>query len=391
MAIIDRSAAEALIQEQIVAEIFQKPVEESTFLRLARRMPDMTSSQTRIRVLDTMPMAYWVDGDTGFKQTTEQAWDNVYINAAELAVIVPIPEAVLADASIDIMAQVTPRVREQFSRYVDLATIFGINKPAPWRADIITTARQAGNNVAGGTLTYDKLLGEGGLFEKVEVGGNAINGVVASLAARAKLRGIKTTDGLPIFKADSMQGVTNYALDGAPVFFPVNGGFDPSVALMIAGDWNQAVYAIRQDATVKILDQAVIQDPVSKAIVYNLAQQDMIALRVVFRMGWALPNPVSAIDGTRTMCPFAYIEPATAVTTQKVTFTVTDGATSPAAIAGAKVEVDGVRKITGADGKAEFNLRKGTYAYKVSKKDATTVTGSVTVAAAAVNEAVTLK
>ena len=50
-----------------------------------------------------------------------------------------------------------------------------------------------------------------------------------------------------------------------------------------------------------------------------------------------------------------------------------------------------MRKITGADGKAEFNLRKGTYTYKVSKKDATTVTGSVTVAAAAVNEAVTLK
>ena len=355
MAIIDRSAAEALIQEQIVAEIFQKPVEDSTFLRLARRMPDMTSNQTRIRVLDT------------------------------------IPEAVLADASIDIMAQVTPRVREQFGRMVDLATIFGINKPASWRADIITTARQAGNNVTGGTLTYDNLLGEGGLFEKVEVGGNAINGVVAALAARAKLRGIKTTDGLPIFKADSMQGVTNYALDGAPVYFPTNGGFDPSVALMIAGDWNQAVYAIRQDVTVKILDQAIIQDPSSKAIVYNLAQQDMIALRVVFRMGWALPNPVSAIDTGRTMCPFAYIEPTTAVTTQKVTFTVTDGAPSSAAIAGAKVEVDGVRKITGADGKAEFNLRKGTYTYKVSKKDATTVTGSVTVAAAAVNEAVTLK
>ena len=91
------------------------------------------------------------------------------------------------------------------------------------------------------------------------------------------------------------------------------------------------------------------------------------------------------------MCPFAYIEPTTAVTTQKVTFTVTDGETSPHAVANAKVEVDGVRKITGADGKAEFNLRKGTYAYKVSKKDATTVTGSVTVAAAAVNEAVTLK
>ncbi len=63
MAIINRSAAEALIQEQIVSEIFQKPVQESTFLRLARRMPDMTSNQTRIRVLDTLPMAYWVSGE----------------------------------------------------------------------------------------------------------------------------------------------------------------------------------------------------------------------------------------------------------------------------------------------------------------------------------------
>ena len=120
MAIIDRSAAEALIQEQIVAEIFQKPVEDSTFLRLARRMPDMTSNQTRIRVLDTLPMAYWVSGDTGFKQTAEQAWDNVYINAEELAVIVPIPEAVLADASIDIMAQVTPRVRSSLAAWLTL-------------------------------------------------------------------------------------------------------------------------------------------------------------------------------------------------------------------------------------------------------------------------------
>ena len=46
----------------------------------------------------------------------------------------------------------------------------------------------------------------------------------------------------------------------------------------------QLVYSIRQDITVKILDQGVIQDPETKDIVYNLAQQDMIALRVVMRL-----------------------------------------------------------------------------------------------------------
>ena len=146
-------------------------------------------------------------------------------------------------------------------------------------------------------------------------------GCLAAMGMRAKLRGIRATDGSLIFKSD-MQGPTQYALDGAPMYFPQNGAFDNTAAQMVVGDFKQAVYAIRQDVTVKILDQGVIQDPVTKEIVYNLAQQDMVALRVVFRMGWALPNPATRMDEDRLGCPFAYLEPATAVTTHAVTFTV---------------------------------------------------------------------
>lgn len=85
--IVDRSAAEAVIREQIVSEIFQDAPKQSTFMSMARKLPNMTSNQTRIRVLDFLPTAYWVDGDTGMKQTSQQAWDNVYLTAAELAVI----------------------------------------------------------------------------------------------------------------------------------------------------------------------------------------------------------------------------------------------------------------------------------------------------------------
>ena len=110
--IVSRADAEAIIRKQVVSTIFQDAPKQSVFMSLARKLPNMTSNQTHMRVLDFLPTAYWVDGDTGMKQTSRQAWDNVFINAAELAVIVPIPEAVLDDAEFDIFGEITPRVNE---------------------------------------------------------------------------------------------------------------------------------------------------------------------------------------------------------------------------------------------------------------------------------------
>lgn len=386
--IISREQAEALIREQVVPEIFQKAPEQSVFMGLAKKLPNMTSKQTRIRVLDLLPVAYWVNGDTGMKQTTEQAWDNVFLTAAELAVIVPIPEAVLDDAEFDIMGEVTPRVVEAIGKRVDEAIIFDKGRPAEWNAGIITRARQAGNNVTvSGTDLYAALLAEGGVFNKVEEYGYAVSGVVASMGMRAKLRGLRDDNGQPIYNTN-MQGATSYALDGAPMYYPANGSFDKTMAQLVAGDFSQAVYAIRQDITVKILDQGVIQDPSDGSIVYNLAQQDMIALRVVFRLGWALPNPATALDGDRTGCPFAYLEPATPMTTQTVTFTVTDSGEE--AITGAVVDVQGARLKTNASGQAVFNLPKGSYTVTVKKKGYKTETENITVESSAVTKSVTL-
>ncbi len=389
--IISRADAEALIQSQLVDAIQQDAPKSSTFMQLARKLPNMSSNKTRMRVLDMLPLAYWVNGDTGMKQTTQQAWDNVWLTAEELAVIVPIPEAVLADADVDIMGEVQPRVMEAIGQRVDAAAIFGENRPASWRMDILSTARQAGNNVAVGASPnyYDLLLGEGGVISKVEESGRMVNAAIGAMGMRAKLRGIKGTDGHPIFKSD-MQGATQYALDGAPMFFPQNGAFDQSKAMLIVGDFSQAVYSIRQDVTVKILDQGVIQDPTTKEIVYNLAQQDMIALRVVFRMGWALPNPATRMDPNRTSCAFAYLEPTTAATVQTVTFTVKDNDSSPKAIEGAVVDVDGARLKTGADGTAKFTLAAGTYTATVKCKGFGTVSETVTVASSAVAKNITL-
>lgn len=386
---ITRSEAEALIQEQLIATIMQDAPKSSVFMSMARKLPNMTSKTTRMLVLDMLPTAYWVNGDTGFKQTTQAAWDKVYMNAEELAVIVPIPEAVLDDASFDILGEVQPRIVEAIGRRVDDATIFGVNRPASWPLDIVSRARQAGNNVAPGSSPdyYDLIMGENGVIAKVEEAGYMVTGALSGMGMRAKLRGLRTQDGTPIFQS-SMQGATQYALDGAPMYFPQNGCFDDSIAQLIVGDFSKAVFSIRQDITVKILDQGIIQDPSTKEIVYNLAQQDMIALRVVFRMGWALPNFATALDPDRAKVPFAYLEPATAVTTKTVTITVQDADT--AKIQGATVDIDGAIIKTDASGVAVFNLRAGDYTVKIKKYGYKTVTETVTVASDAVAKTVTI-
>lgn len=377
--------AEALIHEQVVNSIMQDTPRQSIVMQMGRRLPNMTSNQTRVPVLSMLPMAYWVNGETGFKQTSNQAWENVYLTAGELAVIVPIPEAVVSDSSFDIVGEITPRINEAIGAKVDSAIAFGNGRPVEWQNDLVTLARQAGNNVSGG-ITYDTLMGENGLLSKVEQAGYTVNGVMAAMTARGAMRGLKDDAGRPIFATD-MQGATRYGLDGAPMYFPENGSFDSSVAQMIAGNWSQLVYSIRQDVTTKILTEGVIQDPETEKIVYNLAQQDMIALRVVFRMGWALPNPATRLNPDRANVPFAYIEAGTPVTTYTATFTVQDH--ESANVEGARVNVNGAIKKTNASGQAVFDLRPGTYPYTVKMTGKRTMSGELVVTSKA--ETVTVK
>ena len=300
--IIDRNALSGLIPEPVTREIMQGAIAESAVLRMGRRLANMSSKTQTINVLDALPSAYFVNGEAtdagagdAFKQTTKMACDKKKLYAEEIAVIVPIPEAALDDADYDIWGEVRPRLTEAFGKVIDAAILFGTNKPSTWRNGVVPSAIAAGNGVPMGTDVFSDIMGEGGLISKVELDGFNPNGVMSAIQMRGKLRGLKDTTGQPIFKSD-MQGATRYGLDGMDMYFPMNGAFDPNQAQMIVGDWSQLVYAIRQDMTFKIFTEGVIQDPSTKAITYNLMQNDMVALRAVMRLGWEIANPINAYN-----------------------------------------------------------------------------------------------
>lgn len=309
--IVERTDAQALMPEDIQREIIKNVPQMSAVMSVSRRLPNMSRKQRRIPVLSQLIDAYFVNGDTGLKQTDETAWQNKFIDAEELAVIVPIPINVLEDADYDLWGEVRPQIEEAFGKAFDRAVLYGENAPGVWPDDLLTAATAAGHavTVGAGLDLFDDIMAENGVIAKVEEDAFAVNGHLSSLTMRAKLRGLRDANGQPIF-VQSMQQGGGYLLDGAPAIFPTNGSFrsgDP--ALMFSGDWSQLVYAIRSDVSYSIADQGVITDAGGN-IVFNLFQQDMVALRAVMRVGWQVPNPINRVNETEaTRYPFSVLLP----------------------------------------------------------------------------------
>lgn len=326
MALIERTNVEALIPEDAQREIVAEVAQMSAAMQLMRRLPNMTRGRRRLPVLDALPYAYFVGGTPGgtattygdgMKKTSNIEWKDKYITAEEIAVIMPVAISTLEDADYDIWGEARPFIAEAFGKAFDAAVFHGVNAPLTWAQDIVTAATSAGNVITegAGTDLYDEIMGETGLIAMLEEDGYFCNGYVGALNLRGKLRGLRdSVTGLPLFRnaMDGMQAQSQYVVDGQPMLFPTNGSVDPTEFTMIAGDWTKAVYSIRTDLTYKVLDQAVIQDVDTGDIIYNLAQQDMVALRVYMRLGWQVPNPVNPIQPLETnRYPFAVLLPNT--------------------------------------------------------------------------------
>lgn len=288
-ALTDRIGTQALMPED-AAQLISAATQESAVMSLFRRVP-MSRAQTRIPVTATLPTAFFVTGDTGMKKATQMTWDNVYLNVEDIAVMAPIPQNVLDDAGYDIFGSVKPQIVSEIGRVLDGAVLFGVNKPASWPDSLADAAAAANNEVA--ELAND--ADEGGIAKDisdvmslVEADGYDVTGFAAVRGMRGKLRGARDTTG------QKLLDVSTNEIEGQPIYYGGSGlwGTDAGDAELIAGDFRQAVLGIRQDITWTVITEGVITDE-DKNIIYNLPQQDMVALRAVFRVAFAVPNIIN--------------------------------------------------------------------------------------------------
>lgn len=294
--LISRTDAAAEIPEEVSRALINRLPDDSAALQLFRRVP-VSRGQTRFPVLSALPVAYFVTGDTGLKQTTEVNWANKFLNVEAIATIMPIPDAVVADMETNVWDEAEPYLREAVGRTLDAAVFFGTNAPASWPTNVSAAALAAGNS-----RTEAATAAQGGFFGDVDAAlglleddGFDATGYVAARSARGKFRAARNVNGDGLDR-DRINGSLS-EVDGLPVvypmrgLFPSGGGAGTNVRLFV-GDWDEFVLGVRQDITIKILTEAVIQDNTG-AIIYNLAQQDMTAVRLTFRVGWQVSNVVN--------------------------------------------------------------------------------------------------
>jgi HK97 family phage major capsid protein len=292
--IVSRTDAQALIPEQVVNDMLGHATKASATLTQFRRVP-VAANQVRFPVLSALPLAYWVTGDTGLKQTTEVAWTNKYLNIEEIAAIIPIPENVANDVTYNVWGEVMPYMSEAVGRVLDAAVFFGTNAPASFPSNVAAAALAAGN-----AITSIPAAASGGymgavdnLYGAVEQDGFDVSGFVANMTVRGKLRTSRNVQGDRTDPGRISGDISS--LDGLPINYALQGGWGAASGNpeLFAGAWaSQFVVGVRKDVTFKLLDQAVITDNTG-AIVYNLPQQDMVALRVTFRAGWQVANTIN--------------------------------------------------------------------------------------------------
>ena len=327
-----------LIPEEVAKEIQDNVAQSSAVLNLFDRLPNMSSRTYRMPVLSTLGAAEFTgsvvsddltlgtdqqvddakmnalkgipygsgdpgyvpeEGAPGLKQTHQMAWENVFIVAEPLAITIPVPDDVLDDSEYDIWQSISPKIREAFNARIDGAAVWGVRRPVSWPSGIVPTAIARNQVVVEGTGA-DLGIDISNLMGTIETFGFNPSGFLGDVSLKASLRNLRV-DGEKIFTMGNPDTV-----HGLPIYYAMNGAMQTAISRMIVGDTKQAKYSIRTDMSFKIFDQAVITDENGK-VTFNAAQQDAKIMRVVMRLGWAVPNPIHALNADRGGYPFAVL------------------------------------------------------------------------------------
>lgn len=292
MADISRSDVATLIQEEYANTLLDAAVQGSTALQ-AFPTVSMGTRLTHLPVLATLPDAGWVSESAtdaaGVKPQSEVTWADRTLVAEELAVIIPVHEDVLADCTVSALDQIAQLGGQSIGKKLDQAVFFGTDKPASWVSNALlpaaVAAGQVVENVDGNANKSDLVGATNQVAEMIALAGWQPDTLVSSLAIRYQVANLRDSLGQLVFRDDSFNGFNT--------LFNRNGAWNASSAKALIVDSTRVRIGIRQDITVKFLDQATLSSGL------NLAERDMVALRLKARFAYVLGTAATPMGSNK--------------------------------------------------------------------------------------------
>ncbi|KZM68472.1 hypothetical protein AWN90_11415 [Nocardia terpenica] len=335
--------AQTVVPDQVVKEVIQTATQSSALLSKARPVP-MSSKTYHQPVLASLPEADFVGGteleDTagsgaaepgfdgrdanpadGLKSTSNMGWKPLSMTAEEIAVIVPIPDALVDDSAIPLWESAQPLMAEAVAKRLDEAGIFGVRVPKSWdlKGGLIGAAN-AYQVDASKFSDYGAAIADAG--EQLGAHGVPVTGFISRPGLGWAMAKERDAVGNPIYAPAT--ATTPATIYGLPTGETLTGSWNPARSQILAGDWSKVFVGIRQDVTFQLFREGVITDETGK-VVLNLMTQDAKALRCVFRVGVTVAKPIDRA-GRETLplanifgkpTPITLPEPSPAPTTKK--------------------------------------------------------------------------
>ncbi len=289
---INRSDVSTLIENAYSHVLLDSAAASSQALQ-AFPTVNLGTKTTNLPMLASLPQAGWVTEDigdaSGTKPTSEVRWKNVTMVAEEIAVIVPVHENVIDDATTDILTEVSTLAGQAIGQKLDQAVFWGTGKPASWTSAALYAAASSASQTdayTAGAANADDIVGCVTKSAKTLSGlGLMPDRLLANLTFRYDVFNLRDANGLPIFRDESFAGLSTS--------FSYNGTWDNSLATALVVDSSRVRIGVRQDIQVKFLDQATVNS-------INLAEKDMVALRFKARYGYVLSTGATAFSESPT-------------------------------------------------------------------------------------------
>ncbi|GHC38206.1 MULTISPECIES: phage major capsid protein [Streptomyces] len=300
----------ALLPRTITAPIFEKSVEASAVMQLARPAPLALDATTSVPIPMDVPVADWV-GQAAKKPLSTGGVDVKQMQAKKVAVLIPVAMEVAKTNAGGLYDQLQKDLPTAFARAFDHATIHGKTMKGaagPFTEYLAATS----NSVALGTATQ----AQGGIWADFVNGMAEVvdsdwdyTGTVADHRLKPSLLLATDTTGRPIL-VDTQTPGTNMAAAGTLIGEPL--AYSRSVSgkqrrqstsvdtglRAIGGDWSQAAYGVGMDITVRISDQATYVD--EEGGVHSAFQENLVLILAEAYYGFVLGDVDAFVKYTGT-------------------------------------------------------------------------------------------